>query len=77
MTPYEAAFLLAEHGAPLGHSIMRTADALLRNRDSFETVYRQAAKRCDRTVFPELLEAHGVLAAHHDRRKEPRDRDPE
>lgn len=71
MTPYEAAFLVAEHGAPLGHSISRTADAILRDAGSFQVHYQRAARRGSREVFPELLDAHAVLEAHHKARKAP------
>lgn len=71
MTPVDAARLVAEHSADLGTSLMRCADAILRDPDEFTRRYGRAARAAPRTVFPDLLDAHAVLVVYHAARKEP------
>ncbi len=77
MTPQEAATFVARHGARPGDSVPRTADAILRDRDTFRVHYRRAAQTIARRPFATLMQAHTVLTKYHDQREEPRDRDPD
>lgn len=71
MTPTDAAQFVARHSAPLGESIRRTADAILRDDETFRGHYRRAAHRVDRRAFATLVQCYAALAAYHADRAEP------